>query len=190
MTNRITILAIGVFILGCGEQKDLRENQIHSDSYVETVADRVEPPTEIEPDHLVLDQASVVFYAPKSEELNTMIIDQASREGLVQAIGDFAYYASLVRDSLRSIQINSWYTDKQLITLKQDDQPVVIDRKELNAPIGMILFDGIDHYKVLPGMQTHLSLISAIHDFFNDQVAPSVPLLDHFKQTESTKIHV
>jgi hypothetical protein len=189
MTNRITILTIAVFLLGCGEQKDLRENQI-SDSYVETVADRVEPPTEIEPDHLVLDQASVVFYAPKSEELNTMIIDQASREGLVQAIGDFAYYASLVQDSLQLIQINSWYTDKQLITLKQDDQPVVIDRKELNAPIGMILFDGIDRYKVLPGMQTHLSLLSAIHDFFNDQVAPSVPLLDHFKLLESTKIHV
>ena len=190
MTNSITILAIGVFILGCGEQKDLRENQIPSDSYVETVIDRIEPPVEIEPDHLVLDQASVVFYAPKSEELNAMMIDQASREGLAQAIGDFAYYASLIRDSLQSMQINSWYTDKQLISLEQGDQTVIIDREDLNAPVGMILFDGMGHHEVVPGMQTHLSLLSAIQDFFNNQVAPSVPLLDHFSQLESTKFHV
>ena len=189
MTNRIPILFTGIIILGCGQQ-DLQERQIPSDSYVETVADKIEPVEEIEEDNLYLEGPSVIFYMPKAEELSSMVLDQATREGLAQAIGDFAYYASIASDSLQTKQIPTYFTDKQHITLNQGDAQVVIDREQSSSPIGMIMYDGVEKYQLLPGMQTHLSLLAAVDDFFYDQIDPSMPLLDYFTQMESKTLHI
>ena len=190
MTRNITILITGVCIFGCGKQQNLQEKQIPSDSYVETVTEKIEPLTEIEQDYLYVEGASVIFYAPKAEELSSLAIDQAGIEGLSQAIGDFAYYASIVSDSLQSKQIPAIYTDKRLITLNQESGEITIDRQADSSPMGMILFDGIDHYQQLPGMQTHLSLLAAVNDFFHDDGVSAIPLLDYFKHAESGRWHV
>ncbi len=189
MTSRIIILVTGISIFACGQQKDLREVATPADSYAEKVTDRMEP-TDSDPDNLTVLERSVVFYAPKPEELNTKIIDQAIREGLIQAMGDFAYYASIVSDSLESMEISSSYTNKRYITLNQVDGQEVIDRHELKAPMGMILFDGVEQYDLIPGMQTHLSLLASISDFFRVQTTLSVPLLDYFDPLESPSIHI
>jgi len=189
MQHRIDILVIGVFILSCGPQHQQVKERKLTESYPEPASETVEQSAPGFVDKVLsVTGPSVIFYVPKAGELNALIPDHASFEGLVQAIGDFAYYAGIVSDSLESRQIPVYYTDQHTIRLGPDQ--FTIERNENKAPMGMILYDGVDQYKVLPGMQTHLSLLAAIADFFYLQQDHSIPLEDYFDPANSTHLHI
>lgn len=179
-----------VFILGCEQQREFVKEQDSSERYIEPVTDKLEESPGSPDDILSIAVPSVIFYAPKAGELNNLPVDNATREGLIQAIGDFAYYASIVSDSLEAGQIKVYYTDKSLISLGQGKNQFSFNRGDSSSPIGMILFDGKDQYKMLPGMQTHLSLLAAITDFFYDDRSDAMPLLDYFEAADSKQLHI
>lgn len=189
MFCRTTIIAAGFLVVSCGTQKDLREEPHQVESYAEPVTKKVEKPRGNSQDSLYVDGPSVIFYTPENDELNNLARDNSTRQGLFQAVGDFAYYASVVSDSLRSGQIKVLFTNKRYITFEQDPEHC-IDRWQSEAPFGLILYNGLDKPKILPGMHIHLSILAAISGFFYHQEKNLLPLLDYFAPAGSRSLHI
>ena len=132
----------------------------------------------------------MVFFTPGPNELNKLALDKATEEGLDQAVGDFAYYASLISDSLRSTKIPVHFTNTRHLVFKAGLHTFTIDRRLTGSPIGLILYNGREAPKVLPGMRTHLSLMSSISDYFYDQKPHVMPMLDYFEPVATNTLHI
>lgn len=190
MHHKFTILILMFLIQGCIHRNDLTEEQLTVESYVEPVSDESEAELKTPTDSIHFYGRSVVFFAPKVKELNELPLDKSTRESLHEAVGDFAYYASLVTDSLRTSQIPVYFTDKTYLVFEQGTQQFKVDRKQSGSLIGLILYNGEEAPKVLPGMQTHLSLLASITDYFYDHQPDLMPLLDYFDLADSRSLHI
>jgi len=190
MYYRFTILIMLLLIQGCMNRKDLTEEQVLIESYIEPVSDKSEAILEAPIDNIYYDGRSVVFYTPKEGELDELPLDKSARDGLHQAVGDFAYYASIVSDSLQTGQIPVYFTDKSHLVFGQGSQQFKVDRNQSGSIIGLILYNGQDAPKVLPGMQTHISLLAAISDYFYDPQPNILPLLDYFDLVNPNSLHI
>jgi hypothetical protein len=184
------LLPVVLVFSGCGKPKKFIDNPETSNSHLHTTNESAISHHEISIDTVYVSGQSVIFYAPSAEELGKLTIDNATREGLRQAIGDFAYYASIVTDSLQSENFSVLFTEKPHILLGQGQNFHHFDRNHNHSPLGLILFNGEDQPKILPGMQTHLSVLSAVENYFYIKATNSVPLLDYFKEVDTDNLHV
>ena len=106
------------------------------------------------------------------------------------AVGDFAYYASIMADSLEQQDIPVQFTSKKYIVYPLESAPVTIDRTQSSSLMGLAMFDGEQNPEVIYGFHTHLSLWAAIQDYFLVNPPPELPLLQYFQPTTSEKLHV
>jgi hypothetical protein len=175
---------------GCSHQSDFRDEKSIITSDGVAVAEMMPTPTNNFIDSMFIEQHSVVFYAPKMEELNTLIRDKSTRDGVARAVGDLAYYASIVSDSLEVAQIPVHFTNKRYLIFINDAGQFVIDRHESDSPLGLIIFDENGPPLVVPGMQTHLSLLTTISDHFYNEPIELIPFLDYFEEADSRSLHI
>ncbi len=184
------LLTVGpVLLFSCGEPERFVEDDSQKESYVQSAAD-YESMLDNQPDTTFISGKSVVFFAPGAGDLEKLIHDSDTREGVRQAIGDFAYYASIVSDSLESRGIPVYFTENTQIVFDQHTDQLDFYPRESTSLIGLVLFDGDQELKVLPGMQTHLSVLSSVEDFFLMDPTESVALLDYFDEADPGQIHV
>ncbi len=187
---RFPILLLLLLIQGCMNRKDLTEEQVPVESFAVPVSDKNEHILETPTDSIYFDGSSVVFFTPRVEELNALLLDKSVRESVQQAVSDFTYYASLVSDSLQSSQIPVFFTDQRYIVFGQGSQQFEVDRNRSGSIIGMILYNEQEAPKVLPGMQTHLSLLASIADYFYDPQTNIMPLLNYFDGVDPQSLHI
>lgn len=187
--KNILLITGPVLLFGCGEPERFVEDNSEKDQYVQTSVD-LESIADDQPDTTFITGKSVVFFAPGSEDLEKLVHDPDTREGIRQAIGDFAYYASIVSDSLESRGIPVHFTENTKIVFDQQTEQLDYYPREGSSLIGLLLFDGEQTLKVLSGMQTHLSVLSSVEDFFLIDPAESAALLDYFDEADKGQIHI
>ena len=191
---RVLVLVSGFYVVGCNHQSNLQEGSSPAGQEMEAMPSH-EKVINLENDRRLADSAhyvspSVIFYTPSPDEINQLASDQTAREGLLQAVGDFAYYASIVSDSLENMQVKIHFTNQRYLTFSNDAGDYRFDRLESSSPIGLILYDGQGVPENVPGMQTHLSLLATISNRFNSSTEPERPLLEYFEPIEPTRLHV
>ena len=179
-----------LIIQACTGQTDFSTEQGQVTSFIETASTQADPISEIPEDSIYFDGKNVVFFTPGPNELNELELDKAAEEGMHQAVGDFAYYASLISDSMKSTQIPVHFTNRRHLVFEAELHKFTIDRTLTGSPFGLILYNGTEAPKVLPGMRTHLSLMSSISDYFYDQQPELMPILDYFEPVSSNTLHV
>ena len=195
MRSLIYILITLTVGSGCRPEQNL--NQEHeskpepAQSAVSTVSinqpQATETPLE---DTLFIFEKGVVFFTPTASELQNISWDQGTSEGVSMAVGDFAYYASIMADSLERQDISAQFTSSKYIVYPLESSPLTIDRTEGNALMGLAMFDGENAPEVIYGFHTHLSIWAAIQDYFQVNQAPELPLLQYFQQTNSDNLHI
>ncbi len=181
---------IFIFFLGaCSAPQNYAEESVPAESAMTPVAatTMVHP---VEDDTLFVTSKSVVFFTPNEEDLQSLKLDQGAKEGIRLAVGDFAYYASVIADSLQSQSIPVVFTDKKFIALPQASDGLVIDRQQSNSLMGVALYDGTGTPQVIYGLQTHLTLWAAISKYFSVAESPSLPLLDYFQDIAPKQLHI
>jgi len=176
-------------VSGCGDAPQNDEIVIQKE-YFQTASEHEFTTSEEAPDTILVSGRSVIFFAPGADELDQLVRDQDTRQGVRQAIGDFAYYASIVSDSLDIGDIQVRFTERTQLVFDQLENQHSIFPREGNSLLGVVLFDGFENIKVVNGMQTHLSVLSSAEHFFAMEASESTDLLDYFKPAESPKIHV
>ncbi|GJM27921.1 MAG: hypothetical protein DHS20C17_05560 [Cyclobacteriaceae bacterium] len=190
LNKGISILFPMAILVGCGQPKDIRDRSDSSESYAHPVFDSVVISEEDASDSIFVSGQSVIFYAPSAKELAKFTIDNATREGVRKAIGEFAYYASIVSDSLKSKNIPVYFTENPHIVFDQGSYSYDIEHDNNSSLLGLILFNGQDQPVVLPGMQTHFSVLSAVNDFFSMNTAGTIPLLEYFDEVDTHTLHI
>ncbi len=189
MYHWITILIVMLLVQSCMDRKDLIEKQVPAKSYIEPTTPQAETSIKAPTDSIHFSGKSVIFFLPKEEQLNLLPLDESAREALHQAVGDFAYYASLVTDSLKGGQIPVYFTNKTYLVFGKGSQQFIIDRNQDNL-IGLVLYNGQEDPNVLPGMQTHLSQLASIRNYFHDTQPNIMPLLDYFDPVDPGSLHI
>ena len=188
---KIIVLVSGWYLVGCSHQSNLQEDSTATENKMEAMPASDTSTTETAADDSVFfDSQSVIFYTPTPEEIPLLAEDPTTREGLLQAVGDFAYYASIVSDSLEEMGIQAHFTNKRYLTFASIDGAYSIDRLESGFPIGLVLYDGVGKPENIPGMQTHLSLMAAITHRFSKNNQQLLPLLEYFEPASNSNLHI
>ena len=178
--------------LGCSHQQDLQKEPVPAQSAVNTnlSPSYTDEPTVTDPDTLFINNEGVVFFTPSVQELQNISPDQGTVEGVSMAVGDFAYYASIVADSLEQHAIPVVFTDKKYIAIPLEAGPVLVDRAQNGSFMGLVAFDGQNAPLVINGLHTHLSMWASITDYFSVEHQQALPLWDYFKSAVPQDLHI
>lgn len=187
MKTLYTIVVMGQILIACNSPRDMQPDPIQQESSLASPRGPTTPP---ESDTLFISERSVIFFTPNTHDLQSLTPDQGTQEGIRQAVGDFAYYASIIADSLEGSNIDVVFTEKKYISMPHQPHPLLIDRQQSGSLIGLAMYDPSGSPKVLYGMQTHLTLWASINKYFAMTEHPQVPLLDYFQEIDPQSFHI
>ncbi len=177
-------------IFACQSQTDFQEEQNTVTSQLSSApvkTGEIDFKTE---DTLSVITPGVVFFTPPPQDLEGLDLDESALQGLQMAVGDFAYYASLVEDSLKNHDIPVTFTDRPFISFLPHEDMVVARDQHPSRMMGVALYDGKQPPEIIYGLQTHLALWAAIKDYFQTKEESSKPLLQYFEPTTQRELHI
>ena len=141
-------------------------------------------------DTLFLDGPGVVFFMPNALDLDKWAPDASTLEGLESAVGNFAFNASVVADSLSNHGIEVHFTDRNVIVQAYDQQQHLIVRDHSSALMGLSMSDGHQPPITLYGLQDPTSWWGELEDYYFVQPETITPLLQYFKPKSSKRLHI
>ncbi len=168
------------------QTEEVAESAQVEESWAEDAATQL---TELS-DTLYLDQPGVVFFMPNALDLEQWASDASTLEGLESAVGDFAYNASIMADSLTNRGIDVQFTDRNFILYNQQGKDHLISRDHSSALMGISMSDGDNNPKTIFGLQTPSSWWNELEDYYFAEPTAVTPLLQHFKSLTPKRLHI
>ncbi len=142
------------------------------------------------PDTFYLNDPGVVFFMPNAVDLEQWALDASTLEGLESAVGNFAYNASIIADSLTQRGIEVHFTDRKVIAQTQSGDPYIIVRDRSSALMGISMNNGEHDPNTIFGLYEPDTWWSELEEYFSVKAETFTPLLDHFKPIVPQQLHV
>ena len=116
-------------------------------------------------DTLYMELPNVVFFYPSDDEIDSL---ESNQEEISEVLSDYFYYRDNVVEYLNEIGVPSTFSSCDHFVLKTDTANVhLLNRHDIDGLVGYILINNDASYRVSVGVNTDISIMESIKEFFN-----------------------